>query len=79
MYLPDPRDAAMRQEVQATLASDPGASCEAALGNWRYHQHGVISESEEQCIRAIYAEEKPIPIVSRPPRSVAGNWWKFWE
>jgi hypothetical protein len=69
----------MRQEVQATLAFDPGASCEAALGNWRYHQHGVITESEEHRIRTIYAEEKPMPICNPDLRSGAGHWWKFWK
>jgi len=70
-------DEAIRREVLATLKSNPAASLDTVLGNWRYHRHGSVDETETASVGTILENERAVMI----KRQLTGEdrpWWHLW-
>lgn len=73
----NPYDQDIRREVLATLKVNPAASLDTVLGNWRYHRHGIVEETETARVGTILEDERAVMI----KRQLTGEdhpWWRFW-
>jgi hypothetical protein len=70
------QDAAMRNEVHATLQANPAAEVSIVLGNWRYRRGRALDEVETARVTAIYEEERDLHAAARATER--RPWWRFW-
>ena len=77
----DEQDQDIRREVLATLKANPAASLDTVLGNWRYHRHGTLDETEAKRVEAILDEERAEKIkrqLTGEDRRENRPWWRVW-
>ena len=71
------QDQDIRNEVRATLKANRAASLDTVLGNWRYHRHGTLEETEAKRVETVLAEERA-EMIKRELTGEHERWWRFW-
>jgi hypothetical protein len=74
---PNQYDRAIRREVLDTLKANRAASLDTMLGNWRYHRHGIVDETETARVEAILDDERAL-MIKRELTGEGRAWWRFW-
>jgi len=67
----------MRKVILTTLNSDPTATFETVLSEWRYRRHQILEAAEESRLADLFRNERSALTLRRSQVSHKA-WWHVW-